>query len=112
MTQQLQQRLQRKIDLCAGSIEKFKLELDKDPAHALSWSNGVFSKAAEHRVLKIVLSNLESDSTIENVKSYLMECVLHRSKYPAQSTSPTSNLIEQYELAAYAELLSELQFYK
>jgi hypothetical protein len=31
-------------------------------------------------------------------------------RYPAQSSSPTSNLMEQYEAAAFAEALDELKY--
>jgi hypothetical protein len=34
---------------------------------------------------------------------------MNKARYPAQSTSPTSNLMEQYEAAAYAEALDELK---
>jgi hypothetical protein len=35
---------------------------------------------------------------------------MNKARYPAQSTSPTSNLMEQYEAAAYAEALDELKY--
>lgn len=109
MTTQLIARFQRKIDLCTASIEKFKTKLDEDPAHALSWGTDAFQNAAELRVLKQVVHCLQDGATKESIQSFLMDRVLYRSRYPAHSTSPTSNLIDQYELAACAELLSDLK---
>jgi threonine aldolase len=92
-------------------LDKFAAEFSKDPAHALSWGTGAFEKAARLRVLKqIVVALEEGHADIDNIRSTMMDRVLHKSKYPAQSSSPTSNLIEQYELAACADILSDLQY--
>jgi len=94
-------------------IEKFKMALDKDPAYALSWGCGVFAAAAKLRVLRQLINVLgDGEATQEDVHSLMMANVLHKSQYPAQSSSPTSNLIEQYELAACAEIIADLPRYK
>jgi hypothetical protein len=101
--------LKNRINSAQFEIEKFKTRLDKDPADALSWSLTAFQCAAKLKVLNLVTDALESGEEIEQVCDSLLNRVMTRSKYPAQSSSPTSNLIDQYELAAYAEILSDLK---
>ena len=106
------QRLESGIKSGQESIEKFAEKLVADPAYTLSWGNDSFKVAAMMMVQKQVLNALNDGATVQAVKDTLMDRVLNKSKYPAQSTSPTSNLIEQYELSAYAELLSDLRYYE
>ena len=104
-------RFQRQADATQASLDKFAADFAKDPAHALTWGTDTFANAAKLRVLKQIIAALEDGhGNLDNIRSTLMDRVLHRAKYPAQSTSPTSNLIEQYELAACAEILSDLQY--
>lgn len=111
MTAKLLSRFQRQAEAAQARLDKFTVEFTKDPAHALTWSNDTFANAAKLRVLNQIIAACDGGTaTADNIKSTLMDRVLHRSKYPAQSTSPTSNLIEQYELAACAEILSDLQY--
>jgi len=111
MTAKLLKRFQNQAESCQASLDKFAAEFAKDPAYALSWGTGAFEKAARLRVLKQIVAALEDGTaTVDNIRSTMMDRVLHKSKYPAQSTSPTSNLIEQYELAACADILSDLQY--
>ena len=109
----LLERFQRQAERETAVIEKFKVELAKDPAYALSWGCGVFAAAAKLRILKQLINALEDEQTTsEDIRDHLMGHILHKSRYPAQSTSPTSNLVEQYELAACAEIVGELSRYK
>lgn len=107
-------RLESDIKSCQQNIEKFAEKLIKDPAHTFTWSNETFRIAAQLKVSKQVYEALTSEDacTIQDVKNTLMDRVLHRSKYPAQSTSPCSNLMEQYELSVYADILSYLNAYE
>jgi hypothetical protein len=109
----LLERFQRLAQYETATIDKFKQELDKDPAYALSWGCGVFAAAAKLRVITEIINALkDDDTTMENIQAHLMGRIMHRSRYPAQSTSPTSNLIEQYELAACAEIVENLPRYR
>jgi hypothetical protein len=111
MSDKLLKRFQSQAESCQASLDKFAVDFAKDPAYALSWGNDTFAKAARLRVLKQIVAALEEGTgNLENIRSTMMDRVLHKSKYPAQSTSPTSNLIEQYELAACADILSDLQY--
>jgi hypothetical protein len=98
-----------------AQIDKFKAELDKDPAYALSWGLNAFQSAARLKVAKMLIVAFteckgETLCTIEQARDTLMDRVMHKARYPAQSTSPTSNLMEQYEAAAFAEALDELKY--
>lgn len=111
MSDKLLKRFQNQAESCQASLDKFTVNFAEDPAYALSWGLGAFEKAAKLRVLKQIISALEGgEANVDNIRSTLTDRVMHRAKYPPQSTSPTSNLIEQYELAACAELLSDLQY--
>ena len=98
-----------------AQIDKFKLELDKDPAYALSWGNDVFQSAARLKMAKMLVNAFTEREgntvcTIEQARDTLLDRVMLKARYPAQSSSPTSNLMEQYEAAAYAEALDELKY--
>jgi hypothetical protein len=108
----LLERFQQQAESEIGKIEKFKVELAKDPAYALSWGCGVFAAAAKLRILKQLINTLEDEqTTADDICDHLMNHIMHKSRYPAQSTSPTSNLVEQYELAACAEIVGDLSRY-
>lgn len=110
MSEKLLKRFERNLESVNESMEKFKQDLDKDPVHALVWSTNVFKTAAEQRLLRRAILALQAGATVEQIKKDLMKKVMHSSKYPPQSTSPTSNLMEQYELAVHAEMLNDLEF--
>jgi len=109
--QKLLAKLQRELETLQESLDKFATKFAEDPAYALSWGHDTFEKAARQRKVRGVIVALESGKTIADVRELLTSDVLHRAKYPAHSTSVTSNLIEQYELAASADLLSDLRHY-
>ena len=111
MSQKLIALFFNQAETAQARLDKFAADFAKDPAHALSWGTDTFQAAAKLKVLKQILAALEDGTaTVDNIRSTMMDRVLSKSRYPAQSTSPTSNLIEQYELAACAEILSDLQY--
>ena len=100
-----------------AQIDKFKVELDKDPAYALSWGLAAFQNAARLKIARQLIYTFtphegETMCTIEQARETLLGWVMNKARYPAQSTSPTSNLMEQYEAAAIAEALDELKHMK
>jgi hypothetical protein len=95
--------------------DKFAKSFAEDPAYALSWGTSAFQSATRLRVAKMLVDTFtpregEIMCTLEQAREYLTDRVMNKARYPAQSTSPTSNLIEQYEAAAYAEALDELKY--
>jgi methylmalonyl-CoA mutase N-terminal domain/subunit len=111
MSQKLITRFFNQAESCQKKLDKFTEDFAKDPAYALSWATDTFATAAKLRVLKQILAALDGNGcTVDDIRSIMMDRVLSKSMYPAQSTSPTSNLIEQYELAACADILSALKY--
>jgi hypothetical protein len=97
------------------SIDKFKEQLDKDPAHALSWGLDAFHNAARLRVANMLVYGFTPKDgspvyTVEQARDFLTDRIMSKARWPAQSTSPTANLMEQYEAAAYTEALDELKY--
>jgi len=109
--QKLLAKLQREMEGLQESMDKFAAAFEKDPAYTLSWSQVTFEQAARQRKMRGIIAALERNVSIAQIRELLTSDVIHKSKYPAHSTSPTSNLIEQYELAASAALLSDLEYY-
>lgn len=99
-------------------ISRFKVAFEKDAAHALSWGTSVFEAAANERVNTQLIEYINNEVgliekvLIDNMIDLVTSKVLYGAKYPPQSTSPTSNLIVQYELAAWARVLAKLNNYK
>ena len=114
----LTKRFQRKLDEAQSEVAAFVGKVQHDAAYALSWSNSVFHAAAKERVYKQVIASIkdsvseDGELDLSNIIGMVTDRVLHKAKYPAQSTSPTSNLIEQYELATWADILSDLNSLK
>ena len=112
MSEKLLRRFQNQVDGLQSHLDKFAEDFARDPAYALSWSNDTFAAAAKLRILRQIITAIQQDTSVDadSIRATMMDRVLHKSRYPAQSTSPTSNLIEQYELAACAYVLSNLQY--
>jgi len=114
----LTKRFQRKLDEAQSEVAAFVGKVQHDAAYTLSWSNSVFQAAAKERVYKQVIASIkdsvseDGELDLSNIIGMVTDRVLHKAKYPAQSTSPTSNLIEQYELATWADILSDLNSLK
>jgi len=90
----------------------FKSNLEKNPAYALSWGLDAFAAAAMLKITEQMLNALTSETcSVKSLYELLMDRVRNRSKYPPQSTSPTSNLMEQYELAACSEIADDCERY-
>lgn len=108
----------RERESAQDELVKFQEAFQKDAAHALSWGTSVFIAAGKERVcdqlIQFIDGNASADPAVllANMTDLVLDKVLHRAKYPPQSTSPTSNLMEQYEMAAWADALTTLNNYK
>ena len=110
MTSKALQKFTSMANVAQSKIDKFKVELDKDPAYALSWGNSAFQAAARLKIANMLVQAFKEECSIEDARATITDRIMNKARYPAQSTSPTSNLMEQYELAAYSEALDELQY--
>lgn len=105
-------KLKRREASANASMFNFKSNLEKDPAHALSWGLDAFAAAAMLKILEQMLNALTSETcSVKSLHELLMDRVKNRSKYPPQSTSPTSNLMDQYELVACSEIADDCERY-
>lgn len=111
-------RFERDRESAQHEISRFKVAFDKDPRYALSWGTSVFIAVAKVRACDWVCGYMHNNAHVDpvehitNMTDLIMDRILYSAKYPPQSTSPTSNLMEQYEMAAWAEALAILNNYK
>lgn len=115
MTAKALKKFTQMAEQAQAQCDKFAAEFAKDPSYALSWSNSVFQNAARLSVAKSLVYVFtpregENECTVEQARNILMGRVMNKARYPAQSTSPTSNLMEQFEAAACAEALDYLEY--
>lgn len=76
-------------------IEKFNESMKSDPIYALSWGITQYVGFAKIRVMEELLRHFEYGCTFDDWKNYAIEQALRGARYPARSTSTTSNLMEQ-----------------
>jgi len=103
-----------------GAIESLQDELNKyfdkakaDPFYNLSWGLGAFEAAAKHKVYRGLLYYFESDPTEDRWNAILAETrkeALQKASSPQRSTSPTSNLADQCEMKALANIVAGHDF--
>ena len=108
------QKLQAELN--QETINSFAIRVVNEPAKAFEWSNDSFRAFAFLQIRQIVIAQLDETEdcqptmeTLENLIARFQGRVITNATYPSHSTSPTSNLIAQYTLAAYAELLGLMQ---
>jgi hypothetical protein len=107
----LLERFQQQAQYETATIDKFKQELDQDAAYALSWGDNVFRAAAKLQVVNEIINSLKDNATGEDIRASLMERVMHGTRFPSNSSSPTRNLVEQYTLSVCAEIVDDLRRY-
>jgi hypothetical protein len=101
---------------CQEFLEKFTKRLSENPSgsnffHQFEWALAEVHAAAKLKVTQEVLTAFWSSETrgeplpLATVKDYLRERVLSGARNPTRSTSPMSNLLNQANLEALAELL-------
>lgn len=120
--------LEQKVQHAARNLEKFKESLEKDPVHAFTWADATMATTAYGRVAEIFLNNikqfeeknasLEGEertkaevAAVEHIRSFALKQALTKGRFSSQSTSVGSNKMEREELAAYADLVSEMEFF-
>jgi hypothetical protein len=89
------------------SLSEWAARFAKDPGYALSWSDDSFKAAAqltEGYRLKNILIRDDIEDIMAAAGKHLRGEILRGASYPKHSTSLPSNLMDQYTLAAQAEL--------
>lgn len=80
-------------------------------AYHLGWSKDLFQHAAQVEVYGRILAAIDPENmeehpgvSFDSIEEHVAQEVNRMARYLSQSTSPTSNLIEQYKLAAWGEI--------
>lgn len=102
--------LQSRIDSFDHTILEFKNKLEQDAGYAFKWGGDALAAATKRTTYRYLVAMIQHDATGErklnptDIREWAMNEVLRKAKYPPQSTSPMSNLCEQYEAVAWAEI--------
>lgn len=100
-----------------AKVDKFAADFAKDPAYALSWGTSVFEAAANLKVAQMLIYAFTPKEggvqlSIKAACEVCLDRAMNKTRWPAQSTSPASNLMEQYEGAAYANAYDLLKSFE
>ena len=80
----------------------------KDPMHTMTWGEKYFTAAANYSVAQRVKSMFEYGTPVEEMLESAMLQVMKGARYPASSTSITSNLAETCETTAWSRVAGML----
>ncbi len=119
MNKNLIRTFQGKLEMTQVVIKKFQNAINEEHniSYTLSWSQEVFRAAAAKEVfseiLRVLINN-QSETLDLNYKleDFVKERLITLAKSPKFSTSTTSNLIETFTLAAWADALDTINFSK
>lgn len=105
------------IESAQTTLDTFQEELPKNPAYALKWADKVFTAAAQKDVCSTLIHRINNavdrgEADIQGLTiQYIQGQVTRGAMYPTRSTSPSSNMVEQETLSAYARLLERFEGY-
>lgn len=100
------------LDRAEKRLARFLVAFEADPASAFEWSQSDFEAAAIRRVLGQVqhaLTDADSTATFDTIRDHAGDEVERGAKYPSFSTSASSNLMAQFQLAAWATLVDRMR---
>lgn len=91
-------------------LKKFAEQVVENPTHALSWSKGLFVLVAEAVVAREMVNWFERGGTFEGWVTHATKTALAKGRSPSMSTSPTSNLMDTFVAAAWADVAEDRWF--
>lgn len=105
-----------------ATVDGFAARFAEDPVRAFEWSQGAIEAATrldvfESAVLRLTDNDgvpcLERDgkSTIESLRAYATDKIMHGARYPAHSSSQVSNVVSQQTVSAWAQLVEILRWF-
>jgi hypothetical protein len=103
----LLRRAMGEIEHEAKKLKDFAKSMSENPLYALSWSKDVFDASAKAAVAKDLVGAFEAGVTFEEWQEEARLNAMRMARSPAMSTSPTSNLVDTYLCAAWADAASE-----
>lgn len=98
----------RNLDEEANRLKKFAKSMEENPVYALSWSKDVFEVSAKGFVARELFAAFEYGASYEEWKKEASRNALRMTRNPSMSTSPTSNLMDVYLAAAWADASAEM----
>jgi hypothetical protein len=106
----LLRRAKNDIEREKTRLTDFAKSMSENPVYALSWSKDVFAASAKGAVARELIKAFAVGATFEEWKEEARRNALRLARNPAMSTSPTSNLMDAYLGAAWAEAADESNF--
>jgi hypothetical protein len=104
--------LDSRVSMCKLACDEFAKDFSENPGHALSWSQSTFERAAELTVVSYVKEAVKAGkATFRSLQEHAKRETLKKAMYPSHSTSPVSNLMAVYTLAAWAQMVEWSEAY-
>ena len=112
---QAREYFQRQLASAQNNLDKFAQELQKNPLHAMEWSQSAFGDAAWATLSRDALKMLEGveveDRNIEELAEHLKSQAMREVRFPSRSTNVTSNLAAQERARVFLEAAEYLAEY-
>lgn len=104
--------LNDRVRCCLKVIEKFRERLADEPLHALARPISAFDAAARIKVARIAVGAVDRGISLAMISEEAVRRMTGKVRFPSHSTSPTPtvNLAEECEMAAWAELVDDLRW--
>jgi hypothetical protein len=104
---EIKKHASQRIETLTGRLDAFAEAVAESPMRALDNCDADFQRTAELMEWRLLISSLEKHELDDVVKGRTLELV-RRARRGTKSTSATSNLMNQYRLAALATILEEI----
>jgi hypothetical protein len=102
--------LARLKENASATIASFTESVAKNPAYAFEWSDGAFKAAAMLDVVaRLEHGRDESNMSYADLYAHFRKDVMRNARHASHSTSMPSNLMNEYKLAAQAEVVELLE---
>ncbi len=103
--------VKNKLAAAQAGVDKFVEALKKNPAHAMKWSDGVFTDAAGVEVYTSLVHALENENvTLEQIEDHISGQLMNKASAANNySTGQGSNMLEDGLLSVYCEELKTIK---
>jgi len=91
-------------------INRFKSELEKNPATAFQWSEDAMQAAAELQVWMEIEKYRQNGATAERLVELSKKEALRGARRTSTSSNATINLMNRFRTAAFAKVAEELEY--
>jgi len=106
--------LDSRVALLQKNLEAFPEKFSENPAWALEWSEATFKEAAELAVLLDIKNDFKKllenpENSMEKYIEHLKDTIVRKAQWVFHSTSPISNLLEEYKKVAMARFVDMVE---